>query len=235
MASSKRPFFKSAISQLPAPVDRDMKILDVGCGYGYFLKTAANRGWIVKGVEIVSDAARRSKELFGEQNIFHGLLKEANFPDDFFDAITMWDVLVFVDDPFEDLKECVRILKRGGKIGIRVRNVFFHRAIYRLYKTLKNIALRFGIKKPYVFHRYCFSPKSIYLLLTRAGFENIEITNSPLTAGDPYQHSKINGFVSLVKFFVYLTSRVIYVLSSRRWVVGPSLLIWADKPEGIQN
>jgi SAM-dependent methyltransferase len=150
VAESKRSFFNFALSYLSKHGNENKNILDIGCGYGYFLKMAANRGWMVKGVEITPDAARRSRELVGEKNIFHGLIYEANFPVNFFDAVTLWDILVFVDDPFEDLKECYRIMKSKAIIGIRVRNVFFQKMVYQIYSPIKNLARRLGIKNPFL-------------------------------------------------------------------------------------
>ncbi len=229
VAESKQSFFNYALSYLSEHVAQDKNILDVGCGYGYFLKMAADRAWNVKGVEITGDAAKRSKELLGEQHIFHGSISEANFPDNFFGAVTLWDILAYVDDPFEDLKECYRIMKRAGTVGIRVRNVFFQKTMYQVYSPLKTLASRFKIKKPYVFNHYCFSADSIYRLLRRAGFAKIRIANSPLTEGDPYGHTNLMGAIHLAKRFISLFSESILKLSSGKRIVGPSLLIWAEK------
>ena len=230
VAESKRSFFNFALSYLSKRGDAGKNILDVGCGFGYFLKMAASRGWMVSGVEITDDAARSSRELFGEKNIFHGLITEANFPVTFFDAVTLWDVLVFVDDPFEDLKQCYRIMKSKATIGIRVRNVFFQKMVYRIYSPIKNLARRLGIKNPYVFHRFCFSADALEQLLQRAGFERIQISNSPLTLGDPYSHAKVRGATQLAKKLVTLFSDTIFKVSSGKWIIGPSLLVWARKP-----
>jgi ubiquinone/menaquinone biosynthesis C-methylase UbiE len=230
IASSKKSFFNSVLNHLSDPKVKNKIMLDIGCGYGYFLEMAAKRGWRTHGVEIVSDAVYQAREILGEENIFNGLLKEAYFQSNHFDVVTLWDVLVFVEDPFEELTECYRIMRRGGKIGIRVRNVLFQKMIYRFYLPFKGIALRLKMKKPYVFHRYCFSQQSMHQLLHRAGFKNIQINNSPLTEGDPYRHSKIKSFIWLVKHFFHLISQIVFKISNGEWVIGPSLLIWAEKP-----
>jgi SAM-dependent methyltransferase len=230
VAESKRSFFNFALNYLSKYGGEDKNILDVGCGYGYFIKMAANRGWGVKGVEITRDGASSSRELVGESNIFHGLVKEAKFPVNFFDAVTLWDVLVFVDDPVEDLKECYRIMKSKATIGIRVRNVFFQKMVYQIYSPIKNLARGLGIKNPYVFHPYCFSAGALEQLLHRVGFERIQITNSPLTLGDPYSHTKVRGAAHLAKKLVALLSAAIFKLSLGKCIIGPSLLVWAQKP-----
>ena len=76
--------FNFVLNYLSEHGDGDQNILDVGCGFGDYLKMAADRGWMVNGVEITGDAARKSRELVGEKNIFHGFLLEAGYPGNFF-------------------------------------------------------------------------------------------------------------------------------------------------------
>jgi 2-polyprenyl-3-methyl-5-hydroxy-6-metoxy-1,4-benzoquinol methylase len=135
VALAKKTFFNSALEYLSANIAKDEKtILDVGCGYGYFLEYASKKGWKSSGVEIVKEAAESTKDKIGTENVFTGKLKEAKFCSNSFDAITLWDVLAIVDDPYDELKECYRLLKKGGKIGLRTRNVHFQKFAYLSYK-----------------------------------------------------------------------------------------------------
>ena len=66
------------------------KILDVGCAAGFFLNVAKHNGWETYGVEPsrwMSDWGNQRFNL----NIKNGTLREAAFPDNFFDVVTMWD------------------------------------------------------------------------------------------------------------------------------------------------
>jgi ubiquinone/menaquinone biosynthesis C-methylase UbiE len=231
VANAKRKLFKYLLEMLEnETVHLEKTILDIGCGFGYFVDTATKRGWDTIGVEISAKAAQGAKEKIGNSKVYHGNLKEANFDDKSFDAITLWDVLVEIDDPFDEMIECFRILKDKGKIGIRVRNLYFQKIAYRFYKLLKKIKLETRLKKPYVFHKYCYSRKSIYLLLSRAGFQNIRIINSPLTDGDPYQYVKYYKIINIAKIICKIVSDIIFWSSFGKLVVGPSLLVWAEKP-----
>jgi len=231
VARSKKRFYNRVLNDLSLKVRGEMKsILDVGCGFGYFLELASQKGWQASGIEIVNRAVRDAKAKVGNQNIFHGTLKEAKYPNEFFDAITLWDVLFHVQDPYEELRECHRVLKRKGVIGIRVRNVLFEKMIYRAYSVIKKMVPNLRLKKPYVFHRYCFSANSMFQLLQRVGFTKIEITNSPLTKGNPYGYTDVRMLVEATKGFFDLTSRVAFFLSGGKWIFGPSLLVWAEKP-----
>ena len=209
---------------------KGMKILDIGCGYGYFLDLAAKRGWAPNGVEVVQDAVNSCREKFGNGKVVQGKLKEVCLSEKSFDAITLWDVLAIVDNPYQELEECNRLLKKGGIIGIRTRNVLFQTFVYRIFNLFRRVALKFDLKEPYVFNRYCFSFKSIYTLLTRAGFVNIEISNSPLTSGDLYNHFGFDYFIKSAKYFLNIFSKFNYWISGSRLLIGSSLLIWADKP-----
>jgi 2-polyprenyl-3-methyl-5-hydroxy-6-metoxy-1,4-benzoquinol methylase len=218
------------LDYLSSAVKREgKKILDVGCGYGYFLDMASIRGWEPNGIEVVQDAANSCRKKLGHGNVFKGKLGETNLPDRSFDAITLWDVIAIVDDPYDDIKECSRLLKKGGIIGIRTRNVLFQTFVYRLFNRIRQIAIRTNLKEPYVFNRFCFSSKAINALLTRVGFVNIEIINSPLTSGDPYGHMGLQFPIKFTKYFLNIISKIIFRISNGRLLIGPSLLIWAKK------
>lgn len=233
VAALKQSFFNYTLDHLSSQISENNKksILDVGCGFGYFLELAAQKGWVAHGVEIAKGAVEDARDRVGNENIFHGILKEAKYSDYSFDAITLWDVLVHVENPFEELRECYRLLKDGGKIGIRVRNVAFQKRAYQVYSSLKKINPQLSMKGPYVFHRYCFSSKSIYQLLSRLGFTNIKVVNSPLTKGDPYGYDAGKWLVMALKSLIGFISRFVFWVTGGRMVIGPSLLVWADKPK----
>ena len=230
VAEAKHDFFCWALKNLQALGTQQKHLLDVGCGNGYFLAMAVRNGWVVKGVDIAESAALHSLEAIGERSIFRGTLVEANFNYDSFNAITLWDVLVFSDDLETEIAECYRLLKHGGRIGIRVRNALFQQWLYRFCNRFRRTLLKTGVKTPYVFHPNNFTARSIYLLLHRFGYTNIKISNSPLTRGDPYGYHYSKGLVGILKNLVYGCSKLFWRLSFKRWVTGPSLLIWADKP-----
>jgi 2-polyprenyl-3-methyl-5-hydroxy-6-metoxy-1,4-benzoquinol methylase len=230
VSNSKKFFYTNVLDHLSSLVKcGGKKILDVGCGYGYFLDMASCRGWDPNGVEVVQDAANRCSEKLKHGKVFNGKLREINLPERSFDAITLWDVIAIFDDPYDDIKECSRLLKKGGIIGIRTRNVLFQSFAYRLFNLIRQIAIRSHLKEPYVFNRFCFSSRSINALLTKVGFVNIEIFNSPLTSGDPYEHMGLKFPIKFTKYFLSIVSKIVFWISNGRMLIGPSLLIWAKK------
>jgi 2-polyprenyl-3-methyl-5-hydroxy-6-metoxy-1,4-benzoquinol methylase len=231
VSHSKISFFYKALNFLSTKIKRkERTILDIGCGYGYFIDLARQKGWEPAGVEVLEDAVKSSKEKIRSDNIFHGKLDQISLSAHSFDAITLWDVLAIVDKPYKELKESHRLLKRGGIVGIRTRYVKFQMSAYRIFTLIRRIALRFGLKEPYEFNKYCFSDKSLHALLSRLGYINIKIFNSPLTSGDPYKHLPFNYPVKIIKICIDICSQLAFIITGGRWLTAPSLLVWAEKP-----
>ncbi|MFH1478131.1 MAG: class I SAM-dependent methyltransferase [Verrucomicrobiota bacterium] len=113
----RRQTFSRAFRLVERYVQGPGKILDVGAAGGFFLKVAKDKGWEPYGVEPSCWMAEWGNRRFGV-NIKPGVLCDAKFPNNFFDVITMWDVLEHTSDPLAELKESRRILKDGGIIVI---------------------------------------------------------------------------------------------------------------------
>lgn len=144
------------------------RLLDVGCAEGLFPELARKDGWDVTGTEISHFAAQYGKETLG-LNIIQGELIDMKFPDNTFDAITMWHVLEHTRDPIAVLREIRRILKD---------NSVFILAIPNLNNILSQLAYRFFRgRKMHLFdpddrelHLYHFTPQTIRLSLEKTGF-----------------------------------------------------------------
>lgn len=100
-----------------ARLARRGKILDIGCATGFLLDEARKMGFDAYGVEISRWAAQFCRQQFN-LNIFEGLLKEAEFPYNFFDAVVMVDSIEHLTNPKRTLEEIRRILKPGGILVI---------------------------------------------------------------------------------------------------------------------
>ena len=92
------------------------RLLDVGCGYGYFQKALGSH-WQATGIDMSPHAAEFGRESLGVDvrcSTFAGLGAEAGS----FDAGTLWDVVEHVQDPVADLRLAHRALRRGGALGL---------------------------------------------------------------------------------------------------------------------
>lgn len=148
------------------------RLLDVGCATGNFLAQIRERGeWETYGVEINQAAAEYARERF-ELNVFHGELREACYPSDYFDVVTMWSVLEHLHDPLGSVREVRRILRPGGILSFTIPNG----------DSLD--AQLFGPHWAFFDpprHLYTFSRRALEELLSRGGFEIIEVRS--FTAG----------------------------------------------------
>jgi SAM-dependent methyltransferase len=231
VAASKAGFYAKALRCLNSRIrGRPRTLLDVGCGFGYFLERAAADGWQAMGIDIVSEAVVEARKRVPSARVFAADLHEAGLAAESLDAITMWDVLDMVPDPAAELAECMRLLAPGGMVGIRIRNLTGQLWLYRLYARLGWLWRRAEIKSPFTFHRHSFAPEAIEHLLARIGFFEIESTNSPLTQGDPYDYSSLHGLAALGKLGIGMMAGLVSHLTGGRLLLGPSLLVWAKKP-----
>lgn len=95
------------------------RLLDIGCATGQFLaEMRRHPGWQVHGVEPGKEAAEFAQHILG-LDVHQGDLISAAYPDAYFDAITMWDVLEHLHEPREVLLEIARILKPDGVLAFR--------------------------------------------------------------------------------------------------------------------
>ncbi len=165
--SYMKEVFSKAASFMAARLPDNARLLDVGCGYGFFLscmKAKAISRIKLSGIDVsktaVSYATGRGLD------VRHGTLDTIRFADNAFDAITMFYVLEHIPDPSRALREVRRILKPGGALFLRLPHTT---PIVRLLSA-------FGIKNNLYdppFHLNDFSAETIGRMLTKAGFENV--------------------------------------------------------------
>lgn len=97
------------------------RVLDIGCATGIFLSGMQKKGWECYGLEPSEYAAQYAHNRFGLE-IFNGYLDDAPYPENFFDLITLWDVLEHLPDPAASLKKIQRLLKPGGWLVLSLPN-----------------------------------------------------------------------------------------------------------------
>lgn len=213
---------------LETGASQTQKLLDVGSGCGEFLLLAQQAGWEAYGIEPSPEAYEKARRC-GLDRVLCGSLDQADYPKNFFDAITLWNVLDCLPDPVAGLEKIRGWLRPSGVIWIRTPNAAFHHIIYRGYYFFKPILEKMGWKNaPTVFHRSNFRAKTLKRLLQDFGFENIRIQNGILTSGDPYRVFKA-GPMEILKKGLYAFAQALYLLSFGRWFAGSVLWVRAVK------
>lgn len=104
---------------------KDKTVLDIGCGAaGKSLYYASLGAKMVHGADVVERYREESKKLSIEKGLedkfeFHLCdAKNLEFENETFDTIIMNDSMEHVAEPEEVVKECMRVLKPGGRLFI---------------------------------------------------------------------------------------------------------------------
>lgn len=111
-----RPHIQHRLAQVLDRIERHEwkgRLLDVGCGLGFFVEVAQIHGWDATGVELNQYAVGWAREHVSDR-VFHGTVATIDAPDDHFDCVTMFDVIEHLPDPREELREIWRVLRPGG-------------------------------------------------------------------------------------------------------------------------
>jgi SAM-dependent methyltransferase len=144
------------------------RLLDMGCGPGFFLAEARRQGWETAGVDLSAWAKEYCREHYGI-DVKQGTLEEAAWPDQSFDVVVMNDVLEHLTDPRKTLREVRRILKNDGILYISTPDIgsFFSRALGARW---------WGINK---YHLFYFSRRTLERLFDAVGLKRLHYSSYP--------------------------------------------------------
>jgi len=154
------------------PYRKTNKLIDVGCGIGYFLEEAKKRGWEVYGTEFTDEAIEICSKKGIKMN--KGVLNPNNYDSQEFDVITSFEVIEHINNPQEELANFYKILRKGGLVYCTTPNF--------------NSLLRYRLKEKYNVlcypeHLSYYTPKTLKYVFEKEGFrtKNIKATGISLT------------------------------------------------------
>ena len=173
--------FRSAFRWVP----ENVRVLDIGCGFGETLGYHQARGCEVYGVE-ADENIRRVADRFGF-NVHVGLFDPDLYDPCFFDYVTMDQVIEHMTDPVETLRGVARVLKPEGMAIISAPNVNGWGA--RLFG-------RRWINWHAPYHLQHFSGKSMAIAAEKAG---LSIERSETITSSDWLHFQWMHLVTLPK------------------------------------
>jgi len=143
-------------------------LLDIGSATGIFLSLAQQKGLHGFGIEPSSWAAKqaRAKGVVTMVGLFEEIAP--TLASESFGAISMSHVIEHFAEPISVLKECFRLLRCGGVLGIVTPNYASPR--WRDPKKAYSESRE---------HLIYFTPKSLQLIVERAGFKILKLITLP--------------------------------------------------------
>jgi len=146
------------------------RILDLGCGVGYFLEEARKRGWETCGTEFTREAI----DICSAKGIQmqEGKTRTDMFPAEAFDIVTSFEVIEHINYPLEEM-DCVRhFLRRGGLFYCTTPN-FNALERFRLRSAYRVIA--------YPEHLSYYTPRTFHYLMRQKGMKKVFLKTTGLS------------------------------------------------------
>jgi SAM-dependent methyltransferase len=183
------------------------RILDIGCGSGYFLsRFFSSPGWQKWGSEICADTAALA-EASGIRTST-GDFANAGFEDASFDAVCVLDTFYYFPDPLSTLQGIRRVLKPGGILLIEVP--FAPTRLFRVSRKANRMDL------------FYYSPRPMVRLLKEARYQIESII--PLPA------NRQSGLIRNLLYSLYsFAARAVWSLSFHSWMTAPRFAVLASR------
>jgi SAM-dependent methyltransferase len=142
------------------------RLLDIGCGAGYFVEEARRGGWDAAGIDLNADVVRmaRGRGLPVER----GRIRDMTVAPGSFDAVTLWDSLEHVDDPSAVLRACRSAMRPGAALGVSTPNIG---GLYPVLSYPVGRLTGYWTHPEPPAHLFQFSVSTLSQLLVRSGFE----------------------------------------------------------------
>jgi len=197
---------------------REGFILDVGCATGFFLaRFFPKTKWQVWGIELSRQAA--GKAVRKGIRVHQGNIYEANFPDGFFDVVSVIDTFYYFLKPQLELAEFRRVLKPDGMLVLELPL-----GASRVWRTSNQLGkLLSGVHRQLIEssdHLFYYNPKSIRFFLEKYGFKVQTILPLPGNRQEHFVRNLIYRVYSFVSLGLHSVSRSNVFLGPRFLVVA---------------
>jgi SAM-dependent methyltransferase len=181
--AGQRETARRALQRIERYVPGRGALLDLGCWVGFLLAEARDRGWGTTGVEPSEFASAYARERLA-LDVRSADLFAADLPTGAFAAVTMGDVIEHLTVPADALARIRELLVPGGVLWLALPDA--GSALARV------LGRRWWSVLPT--HVQYFTRGSISELLSRAGFDVLEVGTAPKAFTVRYYLERIGGY-----------------------------------------
>jgi SAM-dependent methyltransferase len=169
------------------------RILEVGCGYGYFLQCALDAGYDAYGIDL-SPAAVKWAQTRHPGRVFCGLLEEVpEIQDQKYDVIFGSHLIEHLTEPSEFLRQASRLLRPGGLVVMVTPNI---------KSLLSRVSGSRWVSFKIPEHVSYYDPGTITTLLNRTGYTVRAIDSA-------YQYYALPFVSTRVRELLHPVSRIV--------------------------
>ncbi|MFH1368245.1 MAG: class I SAM-dependent methyltransferase [Elusimicrobiota bacterium] len=179
---------------------KNLKLLDVGCGFGNFLFHADKHGFICAGIDFSDKQLDIARSRFNLSDLHAATLEyfHEKHIDRKFDVITLFGFLEHQANPAGIIDICKDMLNKEGYIALNVPN--------------RKRPIFFGRREDWDFpphHLTRWDDRSLTDFMLREGFEVIMLKKTPMTATPIYNQLLGIPLNKAIKNTVFLLRRII--------------------------
>jgi 2-polyprenyl-3-methyl-5-hydroxy-6-metoxy-1,4-benzoquinol methylase len=205
------------------PRDRSARLLDYGCGLGFFLDSAFDRGFDVHGLEFNQYAIDYIRKRYA-----YPVTHSSHFePTTRYEVVTMFDVVEHLQDPFGALEEVRDIIAENGILVVST--------IDSTSVTSRLMGKRLEDFRRISEHLFFFNRSNLTALLRRLGFDvlatsslghsfEIRLLAVRLQSVLPWIGTPMVWLLKLVPFLggwsIYLNPRTKFIAYARKRATG---------------
>lgn len=205
------------------------RLLDVGCGKGFFVRSAADKGILAEGIDVSHSGVEYAVNVLGMKAMV-GRIEEQNSGEwrETFDVVTLWATLEHLSDPLSVLQAINGCLKPGGVVlcDTGLGHVFWE-------KFLPGHSQWYDAPQ----HLFVFSEKGLMALFEKAGFRIVHVDTN-------FERSLLRRWVRWVRHVALCGAGYFFIapLLGRRglqkmrqeakWPIGRLVTVVARKIEG---
>jgi 2-polyprenyl-3-methyl-5-hydroxy-6-metoxy-1,4-benzoquinol methylase len=143
------------------------RVLDVGCGFGYFLAALSAAGYRPVGLDHALPAVAAARAQAPGSIVAASLEQGLPFAESAFEAVTLFDVIEHLEDCGAALRRCREVLAPEGRLFVLTLNAL------SLARPLLGRSWSWHLDPT---HRHLFSARSLRRALSQAGFQPLRVS-----------------------------------------------------------